>query len=326
MRKYLLPLLVFGAIGTLVVIFVLANREDGGREPPPRERDKPQAEKTETKRESGSVLRSGGRDTPTSLDENRWLSELERALQREKLPPAAYNYKGRLCERIEIVLADEKLTANLLAAIRKYAIEERDPERRKLLLPILRVLTTEEATQIIEEEYYRTSDPEERIVLLEAMANPGHNLETASVWAVETAIHSEDPEHRWLAFQFFSNLDRNHEVVVGFAKQLYGLSTRPEQRQLALAEISKRAMDSKQARAFVRERIRHPRETELMLMTDTILAWGTERDAAQLEALIGEFPALGDPLRQTVEQIRQFRRQEREMKKTEARDEKEKSE
>ena len=320
MRKYLLPLLVFGAIGALVVIGVLANRDDGTRDLPP-DRDSSARGKTQPeKSEPGSVLRRGGRDTPTSLNQNRWLSELERALERDVLPQEAYNYRGKLCENIGDVLGDEKLTNNLLAAIRKYAVKERDPAKRKLLLPILRVLTTPEATRIIEEEFYRTSDPEERLILLDGMANPKHNPETASVWAVEMAVHAEDPEHRHLAFEFMANIDWHHDLVVDFAKQVYDLSTRTEQQLTAIGVIAERAPESDEARTFIRARLAKPRESELMGLMQTIPGWGTERDAALLESLIGEFPAFSDQLRTTVEEIRTFLRQAEERKKEEARE------
>ena len=57
-----------------------------------------------------------------------------------------------------------------------------------------------------------------------------------------------------------------------------------------------------------------------MGLTRTISGWGTEKDAAKLESLMGEFPALADPLRAAVENIRTFRRQEEERKMTEARE------
>ncbi len=320
MRKYLLPLLVFGAIGALVVIGVLATRDDGTRNLPP-DRDSSARGKTQPdKNEPGSVLKRGGRDTPTSLKQHRWLSELERALERDELPREAYNYRGKLCENIGDVLADEKLTNNLLAAIRKYAVQERDPNKRKLLLPILRVLTTPEATRIIEEEFYRTSDPAERLVLLDGMANPKHNPETASVWAVEMTVHSEDPEHRHLAFEFMANISYHDALVVDFATQIYELSTRYDQQMDAISEIAERASESDEARGFIRTRLRRPRESELTELTRTISGWGTERDAALLESLIGEFPAFSDQLRNTVEEIRTFLRQDEEFKKSEARE------
>ena len=320
MRKYLLPLLVFGAIGALVVIGVLATRDDGTRNLPP-DRDSSARGKTQPdKNEPGSVLKRGGRDTPTSLKQNHWLSELERALERDELPKKAYNYRGKLCENIGDILADEKLTNNLLAAIRKYVVTERDPAKRKLLLPILRVLTTPEATRIIEEEFYRTSDPEERLILLDGMANPKHNPETASIWAVEMAVHSEDSEHRHLAFAYMANIDWHHDLVVDFAKQIYDLSTRPEQQLTAIGVIAERAPESDEAKTFIRARLNRPRESELMGLMRTIPGWGTERDAAKLESLIGEFPALANSLRNAVEEIRTFLRQAEERKKTEARE------
>ena len=85
MRKYLLPLLVFGAIGALVVIGVLATRDDGTRDLPPKGHSTAGDNANGKTRESGSVLKGGGRETPTSLKQNRWLSELERALEREEL-------------------------------------------------------------------------------------------------------------------------------------------------------------------------------------------------------------------------------------------------
>ena len=225
-------------------------------------------------------------------------------LQRGDLKHAHY-YRAKLCENIPALIEDDVALRNLMDAIRKYAIEQRDPEARKGLLPILRVLTTPEATQLIEEEFYRTTDESERLVLLEAMSNPGHNPATAGVWAADIAINSEDREHRLIAFEYIAALPiAHHEVVVKTAKQVYAASTRPEQRVEVIHAISRRADDTAEGRKFLRERMADPKELEIAIVTEGIEGWGTQRDAVVLEALAAQFPALQDILRGRADRIR----------------------
>ena len=303
MRRYALPLLLFGAVGVVVVILVKTRGDDdaGGvqRDDPEKAAAKP-AEKGPT-----TLLDSGGRNTNTPLKKSRWLSELERVLDRDDLSNA-YLYRQKLAEHITEILDDEVLTKNLLDAIRKHAIDSRDPEKRKLLLPLLRVLTTPEATRLIEEEYYRALNDDERLVLLDAMTNPGHNPETASVWAVDMAINSENPTHRHLAFRFFENFDSHRELVISTAKQIYASSTRPLQRQAAIEAITIRSIESKEAQKFVREQLRNPSESEVSYLIDRIEGWATLDDATYLETLATRFPALSMTLRERANKIRTF--------------------
>jgi len=117
-----------------------------------------------------------------------------------------------------------------------------------------------------------------------------------------------------------ANIDWHHDLVVDFAKQVYDLTTRPEQQLTAIGVIAERAPESDEAKTFIRARLARPRESELMGLIQTIPGWGTERDAALLESLIGEFPAFSDQLRNTVEEIRTFLSQAEERKKAEARE------
>jgi hypothetical protein len=303
MRRYVLPLLLFGAIGVVIVVLVKSTGDDP--DSPNRDEPKKTAKKTE-KTEPRTYLAGGGRNTKTPLKKNRWMSELERVLDRDDLSNA-YVYRQKIAEQMTEILGDKTLWRTLVETIRKYAIEERDPEKRKLLLPLLRVLTTPEATAIIEQEYYRTDDPEERMVLLAAMAHPEHKPETASVWSVETALNSENSEHRHLAFQFIADLDHNHaELVVGTATQIYVSSTRPAQRKRVLESVTIRSLESKEAQKFIREQLRDPRESEVMNLIDRMEGWGTLDDAAYLESLATRFPALSPTLRQRADKIRTF--------------------
>jgi len=307
MRKYVLPLLLFSAIGAVIVIYV---KSQGGEEPLEPELDGQSSRKTEQPETTTrkSLLDRGERNTPTKLGRNRWLSELERVLERDDMSNAAH-YRAKLCENMDEVMEDPVLVRNLIAAIQKYAIDLRDPEKRQLLLPILRVLTTPEATEIVQQEYYRTTDPNERLVLLDAMSNPQHNPDIAGVWAAEMAVNATDPEHRHAAFLFIRNMTPKYtDIVVRTARQIYEASTRPEQRNVALRSITRRADDTAEGREFLRERLRNPRESELETVLGFIEGWGTMKDAILLESLAARFPAMQDALRERAEKIRTMQR------------------
>jgi len=309
MRRYIVPLLLFSAIGVVIVVYVRSQGNEDPREPARETEAVKEAAESEAEA-AKTLLDRGGRETPTRLSRSKWLSELERVLERDDLSNA-HHYRAKLCEHMEQILEDDVLVRNLIAAIRKYAIDSRDPEKRKLLLPILRVLTTPEATRLVEEEYYRTTDESERLVLLDAMTNPKHNPEIAGVWAAEMAVNSEDPEHRHTAYLFIRNLPMTHqELVVRTSKQIYESSTRPEQRVRAIYEVARRADDSENGREFLRSRLRDARESELESVINFIETWGTLRDAILLESLAARFPAMAQSLRNRAEKIRTMRRME----------------
>jgi len=308
MARYVLPLIVFSAFAAILVIWVRGNDSgDGGTT-----RNLDQTSNSDSNGGDDKPVNPNGitkrRDTPTSLRRHKWLSELERVLARGDLSKAYY-FRSKVTESIDEILADETLTNNLLNAIKKYAIEDRDKENRKLLLPILRVLTTQEATDLIEEEYYRVSDENERIVLLDAMSVSKHNPELAAPWAVDMAVHSEDPNHRDLAFQFYKVQNLRADTVTEVAVQIYESSSRPDQRMDALSEISRRSPESEQGRKFIRDRLRNPQENELTWLLGTIEAWGMEKDAIYIESLAGQFPAMTEALKEQAERIRMHRRQ-----------------
>jgi hypothetical protein len=306
MARYVLPLLVFSAIAAVLVIWIRGNDADdgGGRRNPD-----PNAELNgEEQRPPAPNGISGRKETPTLLSRHKWLSELERVLARGDLSKA-YHFRSKVTESMDEILADKTLTKNLFNAIMKYAIENRDEKNRKLLLPILRVLTTPEATALIEEEYYRVTDDNERIVLLDAMSVSKHNPEIAAPWAVDMAVHAEDPNHRDLAFQFFKVMNLRADTVTEVAVQIYESSSRPAQRLDALSEISRRAPESEDGRKFIRDRLRNPQEQELTWLLGTIEGWGTEKDAIYLESIAGQFPAMTEALVEQAERIRMHRRQ-----------------
>ena len=305
MRKYLVPLLLFSAIGVVIVVLVKSRDGEDPREQP--QEETAEGDPTPAEESSKSLLDRSARQTPTKLSRSRWLSELERVLAGNM--KHAHHYKAKLMEQMDSVLEDDVLVRNLIDAIRKYAIEERDPEKRKLLLPILRLLITEEATRIIEEEYYRTTDESERLILIDAMSHPEHNPDTAGVWAADMAINSEDIEHRTMSFTYIQNLDNSHhEVVVRTAKQIYEGSTRPEQRVAMIAEVTRRAEETEAGRAFLRERLENPRDGEITAVIGYIEGWADLRDAILLEALAEQYPAMRDILRERAEKIRTMAR------------------
>ncbi|MHC4410702.1 MAG: hypothetical protein ACYS0F_17065, partial [Planctomycetota bacterium] len=253
-----------------------------------------------------TLLKRGKRDTPTPLRRHKWLSELERVLQRDDLSNGYY-YRSKIAEDIDAIVEDETLLRNLMAAIRKYGIESQDPAKRKLLLPLLRVIHTDESTQLIEQEYYRALNEEERMFLVLAMADPGHSPQTASPWIVDVAVNSDNAEYRQLALDAVSDLKSNYKITGEVARQIYESSTRPQQRERALQAVAWAAHESTDARDFIRTKLRNPREEEFGLLLMTIDAWGSYKDAEYLKALADQFPASAMELREHAKRIRRHR-------------------
>jgi hypothetical protein len=243
------------------------------------------------------------------LRRHRWLSELERVLQRDDLSNA-YFYRGKIAEDMENILSDETLLRNLMAAIRKYGLESDDLDKRRLLLPLLRVISTEESTQIIEQEYYRAKTEEERMFLLQAMADPKHDPATAVPWVVDMAVNSADGNRRQMALDAMTDLKSHWTLTGEAARQIFESSTRPRQRERALQAISWAAAESEEAREYIRKRLRNPREEEFGLLLMSIAGWGTFEDAAYLKALAEQFPAQALELREQAKRIRRHRLEE----------------
>jgi hypothetical protein len=299
MRKYLLPLALFAAIAAVIII--LAKR---GEEPKTPNREPPEAEsKPKPGRGTDDALPWERRKTRTPLERHKWLSELERALGREDLSHAHY-FRGKVCEDLDTILADSELTANLLHAIREYGVESDDPRRRDVVLPILRVLQHPEATKIIATEYYATKNEQERIMLLEAMAHAYHDPEQASVWAVERALNAEKPENRHRAFEVILYFSEDPDLIYRTALQIYQGTTRPQQRAAMLRAIGDESGSSEAARKWLRKKLRNPQPDEVGVVASFVEVWGTEADAAMLETLAVEFPALGDFMRERARAIR----------------------
>lgn len=307
MRRYAFPLILFTAIGAVVVIYV--NSRDEGPETD-REKTAP-AEKTsgpatDATGGSDSLLARGARNTPTPLQRNKWLSELERVLARDDLSNA-YFYRSKIAENIESIVADETLYRNLMNAIRKYAADTADLERRKLLLPLLRVIGTSEATQLIEEQYYKALNDEERVFLLQAMADPRHSPETAIPWIVDVAINAPDPNHRQQALDAVVDLHDHYDVIFEASRQIFEASTRPDQRSRALESVARSAIESKKAQEFIRGRLRDPRAEELPMLLMSMDGWGSLEDAARIKAMAAEYPDMADMLTEHATRMRRHR-------------------
>lgn len=307
MRRYAVPLLLFAAIGTVVVVY-FRNQGDG----PVSDRDAERSEQggkseIETKPDGPeTLLTRGKRNTPTPLRRHKWLSELERVLQRDDLSNA-YFYRSKITEDIDTIVEDETLLRNLMAAIRKYGIDSQDPAKRKLLLPMLRVIHTDESRQLIEQEYYRALNEEERMFLVLAMADPGHSPQIASPWIVDVAVNSDNAEYRQLALDAVSDLKSHYKITGEVARQIYQSSTRPRQRERALQTVSWAAHESTDAREFIRAKLKNPREEEFGPLLQTIDAWGSYKDAEYLKALAEQFPASAMELREHAKRIRRHR-------------------
>lgn len=302
MRKYLLPLAVFIAIGAVIIILVKS-----GAEPAPPDRELPDTGVPD-QRGTNDPYPLVERKTPTPLARHRWLSELERSLGRKDLSHAHY-FRGKVCEDLDNILKDSELTQNLINAIRKYGVESDDPRQRDVVLPILRVLDHPEATKMIAEEYYQAQSEAEQIMLLEAMAHPFHDSEQASVWAVERALNSDSLEYRERAFEVIRHLTNDPELIYRTALQIYNGSTRPEQKSQMIIAIGDETAGSASARKWLRKKMRNPRPDEIRQVIASIGQWGTEEDAALLETLALEFPAHADLMRDRARVIRKLIRE-----------------
>ncbi|MHC4972200.1 MAG: hypothetical protein ACYTG3_07705 [Planctomycetota bacterium] len=298
MRKYLVPLAVFLAIGAVIIILVKSGEEPAKPKREPGEvKIKPKPQGTE------DPYPLEPRQTPTPLERHRWLSELERSLGRDDLSHAHY-FRGKVCEDLDTILQDSELTRNLLNAIRKYGVESDDPRQRDVVLPILRVLEHPEATQMIAEEYYKAQSETEQIMLLEAMAHAYHDSEQASVWAVERALNSDSEEHRARAFEIIRHFTNHPELIYRTATQIYAGTTRPEQKIDMIRAIGDQSGVSESARTWLRKKMRNPRPDEIIAVIGLVEGWGNEDDAAVLETLAMEYPAHADFMRERARAIR----------------------
>jgi hypothetical protein len=305
MRKYLLPLAVFAAIGAVIIILVKSGED---APPPPREPTEVNVE-PEPNRGTDDPFPLKRRKTRTPLERHRGLSELERALGREDLSHA-YFFRSQVCTDLDTILADGELTANLLHAIRTFGVESDDLRRRDVVLPILRVLKHPEATKIIAAEYYKARSEEERGMLLEAMSHAYHDPEQASVWAVERALNAEAEEVRIRSVQVIERFTANPELIYRTATQIYESTTRPEQRLDMFRVIGDQASASESAREWLRKKLVKPHPDEIGAVLGALGGWVDENDAALLETLAVEYPALGDVMRDRARDIRRVIREQ----------------
>ncbi len=303
MRKYALPVLLFGALGA--VVFVLVRMRDQPVKP------KRTGSAPEARAEEDPAPAKGGlakrEPTRTSLEENVWMSELERAMKRKDLSNARH-FQAKICEEIDKIAADESLAKKLLEDIREFGLESDDPARRDIMLQMLRVFEHPDATRMIEQEYYKARSPEESMMLLEAMSHDYHDPKRASVWAIEKALTSDNEEHRMFAFQVMNEFSNDPEIAVQTGIAIYEGSTSRKEQVRIVEKISVRGRYVPAAAEWMRKRLRDPRPDEILYITGGIAAWGTEKDAAYLETLAEEFPAIGDQLREQAEQIRIVRK------------------
>jgi hypothetical protein len=303
MRKYLLPGAVCLFLGALaILVWKLGEKPE---KPPPL---RPRTPATAAVEKPDPIGRPA--DTPTALDEHKYLRELERALERDDLSHA-YDFRQKVCEDMDTILASEKLSRNLLEDIRKYGAESDDPRRRDVVLPMLRVFEHPEATKLIAEEYYQARDEEEQMTLLEAMARPYHDPNQAAVWAVERALNSSSAETRFRAFDVIATYTADDEIVAKVGSQIYDASTDPKQREMILKTVSEHGRDAPAAQEFVRRVLRDAKPEQIVLIMGSIANWGNDDDAARLEALAEEFPQLRLTLREQANLIRNADRHRR---------------
>jgi hypothetical protein len=302
MRKYLLPAVVCAALGALVLLLV--ERGETARETHPTPSPTPTVELTRPKSPLGDPA-----VTPTRLDENKWLRELQRSLAGDLAH--AMDYRQHVCEEMDTILASEKLSRDLIDTIRKYGIESDDAARRDVVIPILRIVDHPEATRMIAEEYYRAKDEAEQMTLLEAMSKPFHDPKQAAVWGLDKALNSPSAEHREQAFDILRSYVADNELLVSTSIQVYSGSLDERQRQVALRTVLDRCDASASARDFARRVMRNPSTVEdILTVMSTIVNWGNDDDAARLEQLADRFPAMAEPLRDMARNVRRIRAEE----------------
>lgn len=304
MRKYLLPAAVCAAIGAIILLLV--NR---GERPPPGHKEDNKKTVAQVDEKPVDLLGKPA-ETPTRLDEHKWLRELERALAEGRLDEAMY-FRSRVCEDMDTILADGKLTKDLLDTIRKYGVESDDLAQRDVVFPILRVLACPEATQIIAEEYYKAKNEDEQMTFLEAMSHTYHDPAQASVWAVDKALNSTSAEHRERAFDLVRNYVIDSDILVKTAMQIYDATTETRMRETVVKVASERGRESSMGREFVRRVMRTPKGEDLVMVMPSIANWGTEDDAARLDELADEYPAMKEALQEKARLVRRARADER---------------
>lgn len=301
MRRYLVPLLLLGAVGALVVL-LLKMRPAPERPPEP-----PRAEKPPEPAPAETGLRPA--TTRTRLDENRWLRELERVLERDDLSNAYY-FRSKVCEEIDDIVENGKLSRNLLDAIRKYGLESEDPKRRDVVLPILRVFQHPEATEMIREGFYGAKTESEQMLFLEAMSHSYHDPKAAAVWALDKTLHSEDPEVRTVAFRLIEEYSGDPVLIVDTAIQAFEGTTRRDQADSMIRTINTYARQVPRAKEQIRDLLKNPAPEDLQILAGGIDLWGDEEDAVHLEGLAMQHPDMAEFLRERAEAIRFERREE----------------
>lgn len=300
MRKYILPAVVCAAIGALILLLVNGSDAPTNRTPEVKKRP-PVVEK---KNPLGDPAQ-----TPTRLDEHVALRELERTLAEGNTASALY-FRQKVCEDMDNILANGKLTKDLLDTIRKYGIESDDPALRDVTLPILRILAHPEATKMIAEEYYRAKNEGEQMTPLEAMSKPFHDPTQASIWAVDKALNSPSAENRERAFDIMKTYVIDDDILVSTAMQIFDSTTDPRQRSIAIRTVSERGRECSQAREAARRVLRNPKDDDIAAILGSIANWGTDDDAARLEQLALEHPAQAEGLREHAKMVRRARRDE----------------
>jgi hypothetical protein len=116
---------------------------------------------------------------------------------------------------------------------------------------------------------------------------------------------SPSAEHRERAYDILKTYINDDELLISTSMQVYAVSPDDRQRQLALRTVVERGEISATARDFTRRQLRSPRDVQdVLTMMGYMLVWADEDDAAQLERLADEFPAVAMPLRTQAQEVR----------------------
>jgi len=295
----LLPIVVCGLIGAVVVMVVLSRRD------PPADEKIAQTPIVDSapaasapKDELGSL-----RNTRTSLKEFKALSELERALQQDGHRGLAH-FQSLVCMDMDQVLDSKKHTETLLSLIKKYGSEGDDPRVRDILFQMLRIFPHDEATTIIEQEYYRARSNSERLILLDALSRPYHNPRLASVHIVDYALNAPSADDREHSFYFMTQYSDDDFLIFDTARQIFDGTTQSNQAYHMLTAISDVAHKDDRIREWARDHMLTVRMDELPKLMSNIENWAEAEDTRVVEQLMERHPAMSGYLRSIAEQLR----------------------
>ncbi|MEE8106457.1 MAG: hypothetical protein V3T86_13050 [Planctomycetota bacterium] len=295
----LLPIVICGLIGAVVVMVVLSQRETPEEDKIASTPTVDPSPKTPVVKDQFGPLRG----TRTSVKEFKELSELERALKQKSRRGLAH-FQALVCMKMDQVLDSKKHTETLLSLIKEYGSNGDDPAVRDIMFQMLRVFPTAEATEIIEQEYYRARSNSERLILLDALSRSYHNPALASVHIVDYCLNAPSADDREHSFYFMKQYSGDDFLVFDTARQIYEGTTQSQQGYLMLTSISDVAHKDERIRKWARSHMLTVRMDELPKLMSNIENWAEAEDTRVVEQLQERHPAMSGYLQTIAERLR----------------------